>query len=111
MADSTTDVFTNDEQLQILALKSNIRSKVGYLKKLIPAIHYDDMFLCGGAIASIIQGKFPNDWDVYFTIIEQKTTQHEVIGSFPAHNVGVRVRLSLLRFPPFFQGFLLICAD
>jgi hypothetical protein len=78
MAEST-DVFTSEEQLQILAIKSNIRSKVGYLKKLIPAVHYDDMFLCGGAIASIIQGKFPNDWDVYFTNVK---TQKAVIDLF-----------------------------
>ena len=79
----STDVFTSEELMQILAIKSNIRSKVGYLKKLIPAIHYDDMFLTGGAIASIIQGKFPNDWDVYFTNAD---TQKAVIDLFIANH-------------------------
>lgn len=80
MAD-TTDVFNDDEKLKLMALKSNIQAKVGYLKKLIPAIYYDDMFLSGGAIASIIQGQHPNDWDVYFANAE---AQKAVIDLFIA---------------------------
>ena len=89
MENSITKIFTDDQELQILALKSNIRSKMGYLKKFIPAVYYDDMFLSGGAIASIIQGKFPNDWDVYFTNAE---TQKAVIDLFMAdHPVEIAV--------------------
>ena len=81
MEDSAIDIFTAEEMLQILALKSNIRSKMIYLKKLLPAVYYDDMFLCGGAIASIIQGQHPKDWDVYFTNAD---TQKAVIDLFIA---------------------------
>jgi len=58
--------FTDHETSIIFSAKASIRSKISYLKKLIPATHYDDMFLTGGAIASLIQGGTPKDWDVYF---------------------------------------------
>ena len=78
----STDVFTSEELMRILVIKSSIRSKMSYLKMLIPAIHYDDMFLTGGAIPSIIQDKFPNDWDVYFANAD---TQKAVIDLFTTH--------------------------
>ena len=81
MEDSAIDIFTAEEMLQILALKSNIRSKMIYLKKLLPAVYYDDMFLSGGSIASIIQGQHPKDWDVYFI---NDDTQKAVIDLFMA---------------------------
>lgn len=58
--------FTDDEMSKITTVKYAVRLKMEYLKKLIPATHYDDMFLSGGAIASLIQGQKPKDWDVYF---------------------------------------------
>jgi hypothetical protein len=71
--------FTETDLATIIAIKSTIRLKMEYLKKIIPAIHYDDMFLSGGAIASLIQGVEPKDWDVYFT---NTTAQHIVTGIF-----------------------------
>jgi hypothetical protein len=71
--------FTDTEMATIIAAKATIRLKMEYLKKIIPAIHYDDMFLSGGAIASLIQGVEPKDWDVYFT---NTTAQHIVTGIF-----------------------------
>jgi hypothetical protein len=56
--------FTELDMATIIAAKATIRLKMVYLKEKIP--YYDDMFLSGGAIASLIQGGEVNDWDVYF---------------------------------------------
>jgi hypothetical protein len=71
--------FTDVEMSKVTTVKSTIRNKMEYLKKIIPAIHYDDMFLSGGAIASLIQGQEPKDWDVYFN---NQLSQHIVTGIF-----------------------------
>ena len=71
--------FTELDMATIIVAKTNIRSKMVYLKEKIPSAHYDDMFLSGGAIASLIQGLIPMDWDVYFT---NPLTQKVVIDLF-----------------------------
>jgi hypothetical protein len=58
--------FTELDMATIIVVKTNIRLKMVYLKEKIPSSHYNDMFLSGGAIASLIQGGQPKDWDVYF---------------------------------------------
>ena len=71
--------FTELDMATIIAAKATIRLKMDYLKKKIPSSHYDDMFLSGGAIASLIQNGEVNDWDVYFT---NPLTQKVVIDLF-----------------------------
>lgn len=71
--------FTDLDKAVIISIKANIRSMMIYLKEKIPSAHYDDMFLSGGAIASLIQNGQPKDWDVYFT---NPLTQKVVIDLF-----------------------------
>jgi hypothetical protein len=71
--------FTDLDMASIVVAKATIRLKMAYLKNVVPATHYNDMFLAGGAIASLIQGGEVNDWDVYFT---NSLTQKVVIDLF-----------------------------
>lgn len=80
MAEST-NTFNEAEKLIILSAKSIIRSKVHYLQGLIHPMYYNNMFLSGGAIASLIQDTQPKDWDVYFM---DEQTQKAVIDTFIA---------------------------
>lgn len=76
--------FTDIDMASILATKATIRLKMTYLKQYVPATHYDDMFLSGGAIASLIQGGEVNDWDVYFM---NPLAQKIVTNLFTTNNV------------------------
>ena len=71
--------FTELDMAAVIAAKATIRLKMVYLKEKIPSAHYNDMFLAGGAVASLIQGGEVNDWDVYFT---NSLTQKVVIDLF-----------------------------
>jgi len=76
--------FTNLDTAVIISIKANIRSKLVYLKEKIPSAHYDDMFLSGGAIASLIQGGTPKDWDVYFqNVLSQDVVKKIFIDMHP----------------------------
>jgi hypothetical protein len=73
-----SEIYTQEELAKISTAKSIIQSKVEYLKKMVPR-HYDNMFLSGGAIASLLQYGSPKDWDVYF---KDSFTQKSVVDFF-----------------------------
>lgn len=79
----TIDVFSDAELAKILSVKETIRLKISYLQKFIPVSQYKNMFLSGGAIASLIQDQNPKDWDVYFT---DEQTQKIVVDIFINHS-------------------------
>lgn len=73
--------ITNFGQLEItniLSAKAKIRLKMAYFQKFFKN-YLDDMFLSGGAIASLLQAQEPKDWDVYF---KTQSTQNVVLDHF-----------------------------
>lgn len=72
---NVSEMYTEEELGKIYTTKSIIRIKVDYLNKMVPK-HYDNMFLSGGAIASLLQDRDPKDWDVYF---KDSFTQKSVV--------------------------------
>lgn len=64
-------MFTDREQSKIRMIKLAIMDKMDTLRnepyiKSCPGNVVDHMFLTGGAIASLLQGEDPKDWDLYF---------------------------------------------
>ena len=64
-------MFSDIEKATILAVKRKIRDKFastlndpGFNR--LPTNWTGDTYLTGGAIASLIQGEEPKDWDIYF---------------------------------------------
>jgi hypothetical protein len=70
--------FDENDLARIISAKTQIREKVKYLISIVGS-HYDDMYLTGGAVASLLQGETPKDWDIYFRTEE---AQKEVISTF-----------------------------
>lgn len=57
--------FTTDEKYRINTAKEKIRSKIRRYTEDYPAIPWNNMFLTGGAIGSILRNETPNDYDIY----------------------------------------------
>lgn len=58
-------MFSEEYQKKIKNAKLKIESAIGTFQIKYSALPWQDMFLTGGAIASILQGEKPNDWDFY----------------------------------------------
>ena len=67
-------MFTQTEIEHIYEVKQKIISKI---VKMIEepwfdtSISFDRAYLAGGAIASLIQGEEPKDWDIYFDMLSE----------------------------------------
>lgn len=67
------ELFSLEEKRIIIDAKAQIIDSVRAFRNayvetgIIPLTAMGSMFLSGGAIASLIQGNQPNDWDFYFT--------------------------------------------
>jgi hypothetical protein len=63
-------MFTNKQSAEILTVKAHIEEHIQRMLQQPWASDYilpwDKVFLSGGAIASLIQGEQPKDWDFYF---------------------------------------------
>ena len=64
--------FSEKERLHILGVKGFISDSVKSMRSYNRwGFHdervWDNLFLTGGAIASVIQDEIPKDWDLYFT--------------------------------------------
>jgi hypothetical protein len=69
-------LFTPDEVSDILSVKETIEKKCSELideSWWTTKLPWEQTVLTGGAIASLIQGEIPKDWDVYF--LSQKANQ------------------------------------
>ncbi len=81
--------FTKKEIEHIQLVKSKIEDKCNEISKMEwydPRISWSDAFLAGGAIASLIQGQEPRDWDIYFKRMDAANDARRLIeksmGSF-----------------------------
>lgn len=67
---SITAMFTEDQKQHILEVKKKIQMHIVeiwmYDVKYSRALRLDKLNLSGGAIASLLQGETPKDWDFYF---------------------------------------------
>ena len=64
----TTEIFNEQERETLEATKIAIRTQLRILLADLPTEYYNffkGCVLTGGAIASLIHGETPNDWDVY----------------------------------------------
>jgi len=61
-------MFTDDEKIKIVNVKSFITVKMSYIDELVaPYVGGSrSYFVSGGCIASLLQDEEPNDYDVYF---------------------------------------------
>ena len=65
-------IFNESEQQHILDVKNGIQSFVSscilspWGMSLASPIDWGNLYLTGGAIASLLQGEHPKDWDFYF---------------------------------------------
>ena len=62
-------MFTEKQKSEIADVKNFIKKRVANTivnKRYSDAIPWDDVYLTGGAIASLLQGEAPKDWDFYF---------------------------------------------
>jgi hypothetical protein len=63
--------FTNKQTAEILAVKAHIEQHIERMRVQPWAepfiLPWDTIILSGGAIASLLQGQQPKDWDFYFT--------------------------------------------
>jgi len=68
----TMTIFNESEQQHILDVKNRIQSFVSscvispWGMSLASPIDWGNVYLTGGAIASLLQGEQPKDWDFYF---------------------------------------------
>lgn len=60
-------MFTEDEKNIIIQAKITLRHACKTFASEYPALDWNQIFLTGGAIASLIQGGHPNDYDLYFS--------------------------------------------
>lgn len=72
-------MFTDQQKTEIRAVKLVIRDKMDQLRRerYITSCQFDvtrQMFLAGGAIASLLQAQEPKDWDLYFNTSEDMTS-------------------------------------
>lgn len=58
-------MFSDELKTKIVKAKQSIQSTVGVFQIKYSVLPWNDMYLTGGAIASILQGEKPNDWDFY----------------------------------------------
>lgn len=61
--------FEQQQAFHILKVKEEIRQEIKLIHEqpwYKPELPFEHVFLTGGAIASLIQGEVPNDWDFYF---------------------------------------------
>ena len=88
-------MFTDRQKTHITQVKLTIRD---HIKKSIvhskysDAVPWEDVYLSGGAIASLFQGETPKDWDFYFrhedamnTFVSRLKTIDDEIADVAAH--------------------------
>lgn len=74
-------MFTSEEKERILSAKQKITTRALAFKKspyYNPDLPWNELYLSGGAICSLIRGEEPKDWDWYFKDLDTmyKFQQH-----------------------------------